>query len=56
MMFLLGTNDYTEALMYILVDWEKTRYLVEQRRLLELAEIRFALLQHVNNNPIKQKT
>ena len=48
MMVLLNITDFTEALMYILIDWEKNRYLIEKSRLLELAKIRFAILENIN--------
>ncbi len=48
MMSLLDTDDYTEALVYILIDWEKNRYYSEKTRLLEQAKIRFAILENLN--------
>lgn len=47
-MSLLDTDDYTEALVYILIDWEKNRYYSEKTRLLEQAKIRFAILENLN--------
>lgn len=43
---LLNSNSYTEALIYVLTDWEKFRYLEEKKRLLELHGIQFKVLQH----------
>ena len=45
---LLGSTEFTEALMYILIDWEKTRYIPEKLRLLEQAKLRFAVLQNLS--------
>lgn len=47
-MILHNITDFTEALMDILIDWEKNRYLTEKNRLLELAKIRFAILENLN--------
>lgn len=47
MQSLMNSDEFTEALIYILIDWEKTRYLIEKRRLMEQAELRFALLQNL---------
>lgn len=43
-----GNTDFTEALMYILIDWEKNRYYQEKLRLLELSKIRFAILENIS--------
>ena len=40
----LGDSDFTAALIHILLDWEKMRYLPEKRRLMELAQLRFHIL------------
>ena len=47
---LLSAN-YTEALMIILMDWEKFRYLEEKERLLKLAKLRFQLLREETKKP-----
>lgn len=47
---LLSAN-YTEALMVILMDWEKFRYLEEKERLLKLAKLRFQLLREETKKP-----
>ena len=47
---LLSAN-YTEALMIILMDWEKFRYLDEKERLLKLAKLRFQLLREETKKP-----
>jgi len=47
---LLSAN-YTEALMAILVDWEKFRYLEEKERLLKLAKLRFQLIREETKKP-----
>lgn len=47
---LLSAN-YTEALMIILMDWEKFRYLEEKKRLLKLAKLRFQLLREETKKP-----
>ena len=39
-----GTK-FTEALEFILEDWEKTRYLEQKRRLMELDKLKFHLLE-----------
>jgi hypothetical protein len=39
-------NSYTEALLWILIDWEKYRYLEEKKRLLELHAIQYQVLQN----------
>ena len=54
-MVLMNTVDFTEALMSILGDWEKTRYLIEKSRLLELAKIRFAILENINSKQEKRE-
>lgn len=41
----LLSTDYTGALKWILVDWEKFRYLTEKERLLRLAKLRFQLIK-----------
>lgn len=41
---LLG-EDFTFALEWILMDWEKTRYLNEKERLLRLATIRYEVFK-----------
>jgi hypothetical protein len=43
---LLNSDSYTEALLWVLLDWEKFRYLSEKQRLLKLQDIRFNVLQH----------
>ena len=43
---LLNSNSYTEALLWILIDWEKYRYLEEKKRLLELHAVQYQVLQH----------
>lgn len=40
-----GEANYTDALIAILVDWEKFRYLEEKKRLLELAKLRYQLIK-----------
>jgi len=43
---LLGAEaNYTDALISILFDWEKFRYLEEKKRLLKLAELRYQLIK-----------
>lgn len=43
---LLGREaNYTDAVIAILVDWEKFRYLPEKKRLLELAKLRYQLIK-----------
>lgn len=41
--------DYTEALVHILLDWEKFRYLMEKERLLKLHSLRLDIIQHELN-------
>jgi hypothetical protein len=43
---LLRIGSFSEALIYVLSDWEKFRYLSEKERLLELARIRFVVLSN----------
>jgi len=40
-----GEANYTDALISILFDWEKFRYLKEKERLLKLAELRYQLIK-----------
>lgn len=45
LMMLLG-SDFTTALEWALEDWNKTRYLAEKERLLQLAKIKYVILEH----------
>jgi len=47
----LLSTDYTGALISILVDWEKFRYLPEKKRLLELAKLRYQLIKQESKRP-----
>jgi hypothetical protein len=42
----LRNCDYTEALVWILWDWEKFRFVLEEERLLKLHSLRFEVIQH----------
>ena len=53
---LLGSTDFTEALMYILVDWEKNCYTPDKIRLLEQMQLRFAILQNLSVKPEAEET
>jgi len=45
---LLG-EDFTFALEWILIDWEKNRYLIEKERLLRLEAIRYEVFKREAN-------
>ena len=48
-----GEASYTDAILAILFDWEKFRYLEEKKRLLKLAELRYHLIKQEDK---KEKT
>lgn len=46
-----GEATYTDAVIAILFDWEKFRYLAEKKRLLKLAELRYHLIKQEDKKP-----
>lgn len=43
-MNILETNEWTEALTHILIDWEKMRYVQEKKRLMELLQLKYSVI------------
>jgi len=46
-----GEATYTDALLSILFDWEKFRYLSEKERLLRLSQLRYHLIKQEAKKP-----